>query len=483
MEPISRRSALILGGVGVAAVITGGTGLVWSLASDGSAVAGPAMKEPEILRSTNGRLDVRLTTAAATVEIAGTQVAALTYNGGLPGPTLHVRPGDRIRVSLRNNLAAPTNLHTHGLHVSPRGNSDNVFVMIQPGESFDYEYQLPDTHPPGVYWYHPHHHGLVADQVFGGLYGAIIVDDPTPLPVSRERVLIVSDMTFDSSGQIAPASPMDRMAGREGSTVMVNGQVNPRLTAKPGERERWRVINACASRYVRLRLDGQRMELLGMDSGRFAAPRGTDEVVLAPGNRADLLVTASSGTSIFRALPYDRGSAGGMMGSISGASNGADLATLVVSGAQTAPAQSVPDQPTPRDLRNAAVTGHRTLTLAMGGAGMGMGSSMMGFTIDGKSFDPTRVDTTVAAGAIEEWTLRNTSPMDHPFHLHVWPMQIVTHGGQPAATPLWQDVVNIPAGSETRVRIAFEDFTGATVYHCHILDHEDQGMMGVINAS
>src|SRR5450830_93782 len=181
MEPISRRSALILGGVGAAAVITGGTGLVWSLASDGSAVAGPAMKEPEILRSTNGRLDVRLTTAAATVEIAGTQVTALTYNGGLPGPTLHVRPGDRIRVSLRNNLAAPTNLHTHGLHVSPRGNSDNVFVMIQPGESFDYEYQLPDTHPPGVYWYHPHHHGLVADQVFGGLYGGIIVDDPTPL--------------------------------------------------------------------------------------------------------------------------------------------------------------------------------------------------------------------------------------------------------------------------------------------------------------
>jgi len=105
---------------------------------------------------------------------------------------------------------------------------------------------------------------------------------------------------------------------------------------------------------------------------------------------------------------------------------------------------------------------------------------MMGFTIDGKSFDPARVDTAVAAGAIEEWTLRNTSPMDHPFHLHVWPMQIIEQSGQKTAAPRWQDVVNVPARSSVRVRIAFDDFTGKTVYHCHILDHEDRGMMGLI---
>jgi FtsP/CotA-like multicopper oxidase with cupredoxin domain len=487
MEPITRRNALILGGVGAAAVIAGGTGLTWALNSVPGQAEGSVLTEPKILRSANGKLTVRLTTAEARVPISGTQVAALTYNGTLPGPTLMVRAGDRIAVSLENRLSSPTNLHTHGFHVSPQGNSDNPLVMIRPGETFDYEFQLPDAHPAGVYWYHPHHHGLAADQVFGGLYGAIIVEDSTPIETTRERILIISDMSFDSSGQIAQAKQMDRMAGREGNTVLVNGQVNPGLTAKPGERERWRVINACTSRFLKLRLDGQKLQLLGKDSGRFRIPEPVEEVLLTPGNRADLLVTTSAGTSILRTLSANRGSAGAMMGSNS--STDANLVTLTVAGASAPTAPAVPSQPAPRDLRTAPLSGRRTLTFAMGGgmggggmggSGMGVGSGMMGFTIDGKSFDPARVDTTVAAGAIEEWTVRNTSPMDHPFHLHVWPMQIIEQSGQKTSSPLWQDVVNVPARSSIRVRIAFDDFTGKTVYHCHILDHEDNGMMGLI---
>jgi FtsP/CotA-like multicopper oxidase with cupredoxin domain len=107
---------------------------------------------------------------------------------------------------------------------------------------------------------------------------------------------------------------------------------------------------------------------------------------------------------------------------------------------------------------------------------------MMGFTINGREFDPGRVDTTVQAGSVEEWTLRNTSPMDHPVHLHVWPMQIVEEDGRAAPAALWQDVVNVPARGTVVVRIAFSGFAGRTVYHCHILDHEDRGMMGVIEA-
>ena len=482
MEPITRRNALMLGGVGAAAIIAGGTGLAWGWTSGGGRAQGPTLAEPDVLRSANGKLTVRLTTAEVRVPISGTKVSALTYNGGVPGPTLMVRAGDRISVSLENRLSSPTNLHTHGLHVSPQGNSDNPLVMIRPGETFDYEIQLPDSHPPGVYWYHPHHHGLTADQVFGGLYGAIIVEDPDPIATTRERVLIISDMSFNSSGQITRATQMDRMAGREGNTVLVNGQVNPGLAAKPGERERWRVINACTSRYLTLRLDGQKLLLLGRDSGRFGIPGPVEEVLLFPGSRADLLVTASAGTSILRTLSVDRGSAGAMMGSNS--SSDEDLATLTVAGASAPAAAAVPRQPAPRDLRVASLSGRRTLTLAMGGNGMGGngmgGGGMMGFTIDGKSFDPARVDTAVAAGAIEEWTLRNTSPMDHPFHLHVWPMQIIEQSGQKTAAPRWQDVVNVPARSSVRVRIAFDDFTGKTVYHCHILDHEDRGMMGLI---
>jgi FtsP/CotA-like multicopper oxidase with cupredoxin domain len=432
---------------------------------------------------------VRLEAAAGPVRIAGRPATALSYNGGLPGPTLRLQPGDRLRVQLVNRLTDPTNLHVYGLHVSPEGNSDNPFVTIHPGATFDYDYQLPDNHAPGVYWYHPHHHGTVADQIFGGLYGAIIVGDPQrstgSISVTRERVLVISDISLDAAGTLQGPTAMARMRGREGHLVLVNGQARPTLTARPGERERWRIINACTSRYLRLRLDGQQLQLLGLDSGRFNAPRDVDEVVLVSGNRADLLVTTSPGTSQLQALPYDRGDMMGMgmgsdgMGSDAQSSGNSEsvLTTLDVTGANAPTLPAVAAQPEPRDLPGAVVARRRELTFAMamrGGGGMG-------FTIDSKQFDAARTDQTVAAGDVEEWTITNTSPMDHPLHLHVWPMQLIEERGQPLEPPTWQDVVNVPARSNVKVRIAFDNFAGRTVYHCHILDHEDQGMMGVIN--
>jgi FtsP/CotA-like multicopper oxidase with cupredoxin domain len=422
---------------------------------------------------------VRLEAAEGPLAVAGQRVTAYGYNGSLPGPTLRPRPGDRLQVQLANRLGASTNLHVHGLHVSPEGNGDNTFVTVAPGEAFDYEYRLPDDHPPGVYWYHPHHHGTVADQVFGGLYGAIVVEDPEELPVSRERVLVVSDITLDADGRLQQPSMMAQMMGREGELVLVNGQVRPVFTARSGERERWRIVNACVSRYVRLRLDGQRMDLLGIDSGRVAEPRRVDEVVLATGNRADLLVTATEGTSTLTSLGVDRGRMGGMMGGpVSG--DVGPIAAFEVTGAKVPALAAVAARPEPRDLRDVEPTARRRLVF---GAGGGMGPGGMSFTIDGREFDRDRVDQAVTLGTVEEWTIANTSPMDHPMHLHVWPMQIVAEAGRPVEDVRWQDVVNIPARSEVAVRIAFDGFGGRTVYHCHILDHEDRGMMGVVEAS
>lgn len=373
MADISRRNALILGGVGIGGVAIGGTGFVVNQKSarqQASEVAsGATLVQPTELRSTAGMLTVALESSSQQVRIAGRNVRALSYNGGVPGPTLRVRAGDILNVSLRNGLTDPSNLHVHGLHVSPENNSDNMFVTVDAGDSFDYRYELPANHPPGVYWYHPHHHGLVADQVFGGLYGAIIVEDAEEIPATRERVLVISDMTFDSSGTISAATEMEKMSGREGELVLVNGQLSPALSAGAGERERWRVINACTSRYLRLRLDGQQLTLLGIDSGRFETARDVDEVVLAPGNRADLLVTARAGTSILRALRYDRGATGGMMGGGTTSSADVALATFAVAGADTAAFTAVPDQLAPRDLRSAAVTARRELVFAMGMGG------------------------------------------------------------------------------------------------------------------
>ncbi len=484
MERITRRAALTLGGVGAVCVVAGGAGLLsqWSTNSGSpltrSAVpTGNELAQPKLIRSASGVLAVALTASPSAVDIGGVAVNALTYNGSLPGPTLVVRPGDTMTVSLANHLTDPTNLHTHGLHVSPDGSSDNVFRRIDAGTTAHYRYEIPAHHPPGVFWYHPHHHGMVAQQVFGGLYGAIIVDDTTPIPATAERIMIVSDLTFDSAGTVATASQVDRMRGREGSTVLLNGQVNATMSAHPGDRERWRIINACTSRYLDLRLDGQSTQLLGNDSGRFGSPRDVNSVTLAPGNRADLLVTMAAGTSILQAWPVDRGSPMGMMGENTPSGGVVNLATLTVFGTVSAPFPS-PLPSEPRDLRPLPLAGKRTLTMAMG-----MGAAGMSFTIDGRDFDAARVDESVAVRTIEEWTIVNTSTMDHPFHLHVWPMQVIEIGGRTVETPTWQDVVNVPAQSASRVRIAFEDFTGTAVYHCHILDHEDNGMMGVISVS
>ena len=195
MEPISRRRALQLGALGAAGVVVGGWGLTRQFTDLGgvrTTGGGGALGSPAELRSTGGTLRVELDAAPFTGDVAGRRVSMLGYADGVPGPTLRLRPGDRLQVQLRNNLDEATNLHVHGLHVSPEGNADNPFLTINPGETFDYDYQLPTDHPAGTFWCHPHLDGSVADQLFAGLYGAIVVEEDNPVPVARERVLVIS---------------------------------------------------------------------------------------------------------------------------------------------------------------------------------------------------------------------------------------------------------------------------------------------------
>lgn len=488
MEPLTRRQALQMGTLGALSVAVGGMGVArygtpWAPGgvSGAAGLAAPReLVEPEVLRSTNGLLRVRLVAGEQEVVLAGRRARALTYNGRVPGQTWRVRPGDRIEVSLENRLGSPTNLHTHGLHVSPEAASDNALLSIGPSETFDYRFDLPEDHPAGVFWYHPHRHGHVADQVFGGLYGTIVVEDED-VPGARERVLVISDISLTRTGEVRSATAAERMTGREGGLVLVNGQLEPTITARPGQRERWRVVNACTSRYLRLALPGQRMQLLGIDSGHEPAPRDIDEVLLAPGNRADLLVRMQTGTSELGTLGYDRG--GPMMGMMSGqsASGPRTLARLVVQGDSADGPQPFARRSADPDLRQSKPDHRREITFTMGSHG-GMGA-MMALGFDGRPFDADRIDQSVATGSVEEWTIRNPTPMDHPFHLHVWPMQVIEVDNATAAEPVWRDVVNVPAHGEAVVRIRFARFSGRTVYHCHILDHEDAGMMGSVEAS
>ncbi len=486
MEPISRRSILTMGGVGLLSTVIGGAGLWRELnVSALDSATGRPLTEPVVLRSQAGRLEARLEAALGTHDLAGRQAYTMGYSGGVPGPTLRLRPGDTLRIDLVNHLEEVTNLHVHGLHVSPEGNGDNVFLAVEPGQTQRYDYRLPDEHAPGVYWYHPHHHGNVADQVFGGLYGAIIVEDPIDdLDVDRERVMIVADTTLDRAGSLVAPSTMEQMMGREGELVLVNGQDAPRLEGHAGERERWRIINACTSRYLALSLPDQDSSVVGRDQGRLAEPGGLGDVMLAPGNRLDLLVDLRQGSSELIARPVDRGGmTGGMMNEGPLTGGPVTLARLSVAAGERAGRAAIPATRSLRDLREAEVARRRAITFQMGMGGMmGRRGGPMTFTFDGLEFDADRIDQEVDLGTVEEWTIGNDSPLDHPFHLHVWPMQLLEIGGQQVTDPLWLDVVNVPAGGQVTVRVPFEDFGGKTVYHCHILDHEDRGMMATVLA-
>ena len=488
----SRRGFLVVAGAGGVAMLAAGCSS--GKTSETPTVApGGAFAQPAVRTSSGGLLEVTLRAEAQKVPFGNGTRFAYTYNGSTPGPTLRVRPGDRLIVTLENQLDTDTNLHTHGLHVSPSGDADNIFVTVSPGQSHTYTYDIPADHRSGLFWYHPHAHGHVAEQVAAGLAGAIVVvdgiDEISEMASSTERVWVLADPPIGSDATALAVSGGSRMQGRQGDRVLVNGVYQPDVTAAAGGLERWRFINASASRYYRLALDGHQLHAIASDGGRLGVPVALEDLVLAPGERTELLLTPTeAGAYQLRALTYDRGAAGmgngmgnAMGGSTSLTTAESIVATMTVTGdakPSSLPAQLVD----PGSMSVMAATSTRTLELAMGmgnGAMMGGGGSMMGFTIDGKSFDPARTDIAVSSGVVEEWTIRNTSPMDHPFHLHVWPFQVVD-GPEPGG---WKDTVNVPANSELRIRIPFTGIVGRTVYHCHILDHEDLGMMGVIDVA
>lgn len=405
-------------------------------------------------------------------------VHAYAYNRQVPGPVLEAAPGGLLRIAFRNSLPETTNLHFHGLHVSPDGNGDNPFTEVASGESWNYELALPANHPSGLFWYHPHVHGTTARQLSRGLAGVILVrgevDALVPeIQAAAEHLVILQDFEFDAAGEPVEPTMMDMRNGREGSLLTVNGVVNPAMTVAPGGLARLRILNASPSRFYRIRIDEHPMYVIGRDAGTLPAPVPVDEILLTPGERADVLVRGERDPGQEYAiwnLPYDRGRMGGPPFS---ATAPVRLATLRYEGDPV-------EVPVPADLPYSIdplpappSTGIRTFTMSEAPGMMGA------FFINGRAFDHHRVDTTVRLGALDEWRIFNAGRMDHPFHVHTNPFQTVDVATG-RAEPGWKDVVLVPPGQTKRIRMRFAEFTGKTVYHCHILDHEDLGMMATL---
>jgi FtsP/CotA-like multicopper oxidase with cupredoxin domain len=460
-----------------------------------------AFVQPTELTSVRGRLEVTLRAEATKVPFGDGYRYAVTYNGTAPGPTLRVRPGDTLVITLENRLGEATNLHTHGLHVSPSEGSDNVFVSVDSGKDHTYTYTIPDNHRSSLCWYHPHLHGAVAEQLGGGMFGALIVEDAidsiAEIGASKERILMLHDPRIGDTDAVLRASNMEVMRGRTGDAVLVNGLLEPRIVGEAGTLERWRVLNASPSRYYRLTVAHHDLHVIGTDSGRLVQPVTAAEVLLAPGERSEFLIAPSrSGRFTVRSEAYDRGSVGmggSMMGGSmmgNGSSEGEQVTLAVFEVTGSAPVAPLPSRlAEPSSLDISASSSERPFRFAMGmGTGNGMGGmggmgQMMSFTINDAVFDASRTDVAIAGGVTEDWVITNSSTMDHPFHLHVWPFQVIERSAGPVDVPGWKDTVNVPAGSTVRIRVPFVDLVGRTVYHCHILDHEDQGMMGVIEVS
>jgi FtsP/CotA-like multicopper oxidase with cupredoxin domain len=430
-----------------------------------------------------GVVEVELEAAVAPVNIRGSVANLLTYNGAFPAPTILVKKGDLLRVRFKNSLPMTnetnilgfrknvTNLHTHGWHVSPSGNADNIFLHFEPGEEFLFEYDTSKQEAGTLNWYHPHVHGLVAEQLWGGLAGALVVEDSVDALSDYEtHILVLKDIELSGS-EPDLHSRSDFMRGKEGDIVMVNGQVNPVLPIKPGQVQRWRIVNTSTARYYKLSLEGHSMFLVGTDANLLDQPYPLTEILVTPGERIDVLVRADqpAGSYKFLSLPYSRGG-----------NNVQTVTLLTVSYEGNSVAEAVPSVIGPGAERpdiDTSTLQRRRLVLQMR---MGRG------LINGHDFevDPYVIDSEV--GTYEVWRVVNRSMMDHPFHQHTNPALILRiNGGDPGysslytSIPGWKDTINVPRMGSVEMLVPVRDFTGRTVYHCHIVEHEDIGMMGI----
>ena len=481
--PRSRKRHAMLALVAVPAVLSAGLAVGLAIGASagalgGEPITGEPLRDPPVLRSRDGRLAVTFTAKGATTRIGGRRVVTWAYNGLAPGPTLEVRPGDRLQITNRNGLPGqPTNLHVHGMHVSPRGHGDNVFVNTPSGATFVNRYDIPDDHIPGEYWYHPHRHMYVDQQVSAGMAGTIIVrggwEDQPALSSLRTRQMVLQQFQVTPDGQVVRGT----MTSDAPTYTYVNGQLKPVVDIRPGELQRWRLSNLQGDSFVRIRVpDGMRAWLIATDGNPLARPQRVYEMLIPPAGRRTILVRAGApGESVMRNEPWGTGFQ---------AIPEQDLLTVRTAGPRRA-GQGLParigDMP---NLRRAQVARRRTVQFSMGAPGP---NGMPVFLINGRRYEQwgRRNLASMRLGTVEEWTLTNTTDEYHPFHIHLQPFQVMSVNGQPVRGVMYRDTVPIPpmvngVPGTVVIRQRYTDFTGRFVIHCHILFHEDNGMMAPV---
>jgi FtsP/CotA-like multicopper oxidase with cupredoxin domain len=450
-----------------------------SLAPDGWAdelalvQAVDANPDPAIVETT-------LTAREADIEVAnGTKIRAWTYDGHVPGPLIRAHVGERLIVHLKNELSVPTTLHWHGVRVPIEmdGVPDISQPEVKPGEAFTYDFVLRDA---GLYWYHPH--VMSAAQVGFGLYGALLVEDPAErADVADQLTLVLSDIGFDEHGVLESADsggPAGMVFGREGNHILANGRVMPTLRARSGAPQRWRIVNAAKTRYFLLDLDGQPFYVIGSDGGLLEYPQSKDEILVTPGERVDVIVTPKRSKEhdslTLHANLYNRG-----YGSVEFRTN-EDVLRVVFDDRPEAPPAPLPA--VRRQFEAPRIDGATKVDLVLSLPPMTATNGKPEYQINGVPFWKAK-PFLATVGQRQIWVVRNESKYAHPLHLHGFSFLPLDDKLQPIHPMAWKDTINVPIDETVRFLVDFDERPGMWMFHCHILDHADGGMMGHVHLS
>ena len=463
--------------------------------------------------------------------IGGEKVHLRSYNGKLVGPTIRARPGDTLNVHLINRLPAnpptpnnreveaaelardmtrgvrplltiniphnfnTTNLHTHGLHVSPAGNSDNVLLAIAPGEEFFYEIKIPPDHPPGTFWYHPHVHGSTSLQVGSGMEGALIIEgdiDRVPaIAAAKERIFVFQQLPFahkdnaavkeEKAGQLESFNRafLNGAWERGGWRTIISGELEPVIEMRPGEVQRWRFIDAGAEEALHVKIEAADKTtvpqwLIAMDGITTGRIEARDVIDLYPGYRADVLVRAPDKEGEYRIVDEETPQVTSLLGI---KETRKPLARLRVAGAPVQMALPQESELAPlapyRSIADAEVTGQQKVHF---GVKISPKNSPYPFALDGKGFDPAAAPRKLKLGGVDEWTVTSELIGPHLFHIHVNPFEVI----EPDGRRYWKDTLFVKGGGTAKLRTRYQRYVGQFVIHCHILPHEDLGMMQVV---
>jgi FtsP/CotA-like multicopper oxidase with cupredoxin domain len=444
----------------------------------------PPLLEPMIAGGENVfGLTVQAGTTAFRPDI---ETATLGFNGAFLGPTIRASVGDAVRFHIENTLVEPTTVHWHGMDL-PAAMDGGPHQQIEAGATWAPNWTI--INPASTLWYHSHMAGKTGEQVYRGLAGLFLIDDPATAALGLPQTygvddipLVVQDRLFDADGQLVynPAHTSFLSPGVLGDTILVNGTLAPYLEV-PATLVRLRLLNGSnARRYLFAFDDGGSFRQMASDGGLLAAPVEMTQLLLAPAERAEILVDLSGATGPLKLVslpisdPIDPVSNLVQAILVPGNDENQQFDILELRPV----AGDYPAAPIPATLRSiermpeTAATVTREFVLEQDGR-----------AINGKSMDHSRVDQVVRRGDTEVWVVRNFSSSYHPFHVHGVQFQILDRNGRPpGANELgWKDTVNVPTTETVRLIMRFASYADPQhpyMFHCHILEHEDMGMMG-----